>query len=110
MNYEKLSNVYNKCFSLNYLGTKFSNKLACISLTCYLTYELKKKKKDITCLDVLHKVFGETKNEDMEKFLQVLSIICTDYMYGCTEFIDFGIPKKEMPKELKKLLDEYCPF
>lgn len=110
MNYEKLSKVYEKHFALNYLGTNFSDKLACISLTCYITNEIRKKKKDITCLEVLHKVMGDDLPEYVEKFLQVLSIICTDYMYGCKDFIDFGIPKKEMPKKLKELIDNYCPF
>jgi hypothetical protein len=31
-------------------------------------------------------------------------------MFGCDTFLDFGIPPKDMPKQLKNLLLKYCPF
>ena len=41
--YEEMQKIYNKYFSLNFLGNSISNKFALISLTCYLTYKLKAK-------------------------------------------------------------------
>jgi hypothetical protein len=31
-------------------------------------------------------------------------------MYGCKEFNTFGVDRKDVPKTIKKLLDEYVPF
>lgn len=84
--------------------------MACIALTCYLTNELNKKGKNITCYDVLLKVGKDFGDLEKNTFLKSLAAICKDYMYGCKEFPDFGIPVKEMPKQLKNLLDKYCPF
>ena len=87
-----------------------SDKLACIALTCYITNEVRKKGKKVTCYDVLLKVGGDFSNTEKQTFLKSLGAICEDLMYGCTNFLDFGIPPKEMPKQLKSLLDKYCPF
>lgn len=87
-----------------------SDKLACIALTCYITNEFKKKGKDVTCYDVLLKVGKDFPDVQKNTFLKSLGAVCEDFMYGCKDFVDFGIPTKEMPKQLKKLLDNYCPF
>lgn len=87
-----------------------SDKLACIALTCYITNEIRKKGKQVTCYDVLLKIGKDFTNTDKNTFLKSLGAVCEDFMYGCDTFLDFGIPPKEMPKQLKKLLDNYCPF
>lgn len=102
--------VYRKYFSLNYLNSDMGDKLACIALTCYITNELRKKGKNVTCYDILLKVgkdFGET---EKKTFLKSLGAICEDLMYGCSTFLDFGIKPKDMPKTLQKLLNNYVPF
>ena len=53
------------------------------------------------------KDFGK---EEKETFLKSLGAICEDFMYGVKDFPDYGVPLKDMPKQLKKLLDSYVPF
>ena len=108
--FEKVSKIYKKYFTLGYLNTNMSDKLACIALTCYITNEVRKKGKNVTCYDILLKIGHDFLPSDKKTFLKSLGAICEDLMYGCDTFIDFGIPPKEMPKQLKKLLDNYCPF
>ena len=48
--------------------------------------------------------------EEKETFLKSLGAICEDFMYGVKDFPDYGVPLKDMPKQLKKLLDSYVPF
>ena len=110
ISFDKLKQVYSKFFTLGYLNTNLSDKLACIALTCYITNEVRKKGKNVTCYDVLLKVGGDFSNTEKQTFLKSLGAICEDLMYGCKTFLDFGIPPKEMPKQLKNLLDKYCPF
>ncbi len=91
------------------------DKLACIALTCYITNEIRKKGKKVTCYDILLKIASQNKMNnfgEVEKntFLKSLGVICEDFMYGCSEFLDFGIKPKDMPKTLQNLLDKYCPF
>ncbi len=106
ISFEKLLAIYKKYFSLNYLNSNLGDKLACIALTCYITNELRKKGQKVTCYDVLLKVEQDEKNT----FLKSLGAICEDFMYGCDSFPDFGIKPKDMPKQLKILLANYCPF
>ena len=110
ISFEKLCKVYTKYFTLGYLNANMSDKLACIALTCYITNEVKKKNKNLTCYDVLLKVAKDSGEIEKRTFLKSLAAICEDYMYGCTVFPDFGVHTKEMPKQLKILLDKYCPF
>ena len=110
ISFEKLSKIYSKYFTLGYLNINLSDKLACIALTCYITNEVRKKNKKLTCYDVLLKVANDAGEVEKNTFLKSLAAICEDYMYGCEVFPDFGVPVKEMPKQLKILLDKYCPF
>ena len=110
ISFEKLSKIYTKYFTLGYLNSNMSDKLACIALTCYITNEFRKKGKKVTCYDVLKSVAKDWPKVSKDTFLKSLGAICEDFMYGCDTFLDFGIPVKEMPQQLKKLLDNYCPF
>ena len=56
ISFEKLLRIYQKYFSLHYLNTNTDNKLALIALVCFLTNELRKKDKNISCYDVLLKL------------------------------------------------------
>lgn len=109
ISFDILRDHYNRYYSLGYLG-EMSDKLAVIALTCFITNELRKKGQKVTCFDVLLKVGKDFPDTLKHTFLKALGVICEDFMYGCTVFLDFGIPVKEMPKQLKKLLDNYCPF
>ena len=108
--FEKVLAIYEKYFSLGYLNTDVSDKLAAISLTCYITNELKKKGKNVTCYDILLQIGKDFPDLVKNTFFKSLGAICQDLMYGCDTFPDFGIPPKEMPKTVLKLLNKYCPF
>lgn len=107
-NYETLEKLYNDNFSTGYLNLKLSDKFVLIGLTCYLTDKLKKKKHDITHLQVLQSI---TKNMEIpEDFLMSLAVICTDFAYGCKEFPTFGIEPKDMKLRLQELFSMWIPF
>jgi hypothetical protein len=108
--FEKLLAVYRKYFSLHYLNSDIGDKLACIALTCYITNEMRKRGKAITCYEVLLKVGNNFGELEKETFLKSLGAICEDLMYGCKTFTDFGIKLEDMPKTLQKLLNNYVPF
>lgn len=112
ISFDKLFAIYRKYFSMGYFNTKnVSDKLACISLTCYVTNELRKKGKDLTCYDVLLQICKDSATElEKNTFLKSLGVICEDLMYFCDTFPDFGIKPKEMPSTIRSLIDKYCPF
>lgn len=110
ISFDKTLAIYQKFFSLHYLNSNLGDKLGVLALTCYLTNELRKKNKDITCYDVLLKVGKDFGEVDKNTFLKSLGVVCEDLMYGVKEFPDYGVPLKDMPKQLKKLLDSYVPF
>ena len=43
LDYTDLSNLYNKYFSIGFLGADINNKFALISLVCYITYKVRRK-------------------------------------------------------------------
>lgn len=111
INFDKLYQIYTKYFSLGYINTNnASDKLACISLICCITQEIRKKKPKITCYEVLLQIGKDFPDLMKNTFMKSLGAICEDLMYGCNTFPDFGIPLKEMPNTLRKLLDKYIPF
>ena len=67
--FDKVLKIYQKYFTLGYLNANMSDKLACIALTCYITNEVRKKGKKVTCYDVLLKVGGDFSNTEKQTFL-----------------------------------------
>lgn len=110
ISFDNLSKIYNKYFTLGYISADVSEKLACISLICYITNELRKKGKNVTCYDVLLQIGKNSPEFEKNTFLKSLGAICEDLMYGCNIFPDFNIKPKDMPSTVKKLLDKYVPF
>ena len=110
ISFDKLLRIYRKYFSLCYINTNTDNKLALIALVCFLTNELRKKDKNITCYDVLLKIGKDFPDLEKNTFLKSLACVCQDIMYGCKEFNTFGVERKDVPKTIKKLLNEYVPF
>lgn len=110
LSWDKTQAIYHKFFSIHYLNSNLGDKLAVIALTCYITNEVKKKKKDVTCYDVLLKIGKDFGEVEKNTFLKSLAAVCEDFMYGVKEFPTFGVEPKKMPQQLKKLLDSYVPF
>ena len=110
ISFEKVLAIYDKYFSLGYLNTDVSDKLACISLTCYLTNALREKGQNVNCYQVLLQIGKDMPDLVKNTFLKSLGAICESLMYGSKTYPDFGIEPKNMPKQLRQLLDSYCPF
>lgn len=111
MPFEEVCDLYTKYFSLGHINSDVSDKLAIISLTCYITNAIRKKGKNVSCYDVLLKVVPGLGDFEKNTFLKGLSALCQDLMYDCNTFPDFGIEPKKMPEQLRQLIyDKYCPF
>ncbi len=108
MLFEDLNNLYKQNFSLGYLGKSIENKLALISLICYVTYKYRLKKPDVTYYQVIMKICdGLGFSEDL---IKALAIICEDFGYMCTEFPTFGLKGNEVINKIRELLNNYLPF
>ena len=108
MTYEDLKNLHSKYFSLGYLNTKCGNKFVLVGLICYLTHKFKMEKPDVTPYKIIMQIDeGLSLPED---FAKSISVICEDFMYGCTEFPTFGVEEKDMISTIKNLLKTYMPF
>lgn len=105
--YNTLKEYYNRYFSLRNLGTDINNKFALISLVCYITSIKKQKDPTWTCWSTLYKV-----NQGIvpENILIGWSIICEDFLYGCSEFPTFGLQNKDIIPKIKNLLLTFIPF
>lgn len=110
ISFEKLFAIYDKYFSLGYINRDISDKLALIALTCYITNELKKKGKKVNCYQVLLQIGKDMPDTIKNTFLKSLGAICESLMYESKVFPDFGIAPKNMPKQVRELLDKYLPF
>lgn len=112
LNYKDLQKEFSNHFSLGNLGVDITNKFALISFICFLTKQARGKNPDASCYQVIMKVInGEYANAQYLDFIKGLSIICEDFMYGCTEFPLFGFKtSKEIMGKIKEILDTWLPF
>ena len=74
---DELRKLYKDNFSLCFLGNDISNKLALISLTCYLVYKLNPKK-PVTHLAILEQLNNSIGKPIPEKILKGLAVVCED--------------------------------
>lgn len=108
MKFEELNNFYKEHFSIGFLGDSLDNKLALISLICYVTYKAKLKKPDVTYYQVIMKITnGQGLTEDVVK---ALAIICEDFGYMCKEFSTFGLKGNDVVLKIRELLNNWLPF
>ena len=107
--YEELKEIYNKYFTLSYLGSG-TNKLALVALTCHLTHVLKQNKPDTTCWKLLYQLNKSVGEPINDTSLKGIAILCEDFLYGTTEFPTFGLTDKEIPDKIKELISNWLPF
>lgn len=110
-NYEELETNYAKYFSLAGLACDISNKFALVSLICFLTKQARIKSPDATCYQVIMKIIdNEVSQHDMQ-FIRGLSIVCSDLMKHCNDFLTFDMKSsKEMVNKIKEVLNTWLPF
>ena len=106
--YKELEAIFNQYFNLGAIASDINTKFALISLICFITTSMKKKKPDVTYYQVVNKLSdGLGLSEDE---IKGLAIMCENFGYGCTEFPTFNISPKEMPKTIKQILNKRLPF
>lgn len=84
------------------------DKMGLIMMICYLTDVLKKKKPNLTHLDVLKLCMKDDFPREDE--LQTIALVCEWFAWGCLKFPDLGLKAKEMPSKIKSGILELCPF
>ena len=109
--FEEVCKEQGELFSLDFLTCSFRDKLALISMVCYVTNELNKKRSEpLTCYDILLKIDASGDQKFREEFLKGLAGMCQNFMKWCDSFETFGVSPKEMPKAIRKILDFFLPF
>lgn len=107
MEYKELKDLYHRHFWMGGMTSDLSDKLALISLICYIVYKVKLKNPDATYWSVVYKLGKDIVSEDV---LKAISIICEEFGYGCSYFPTFGIEDKQIPNKIKELLGMILPF
>lgn len=109
--YQDLEEYYKEYYSLGNLNCDIGSKFALISLICFLTKQAKVKNPDATCYLVIMKIIDGEESQHNLKFIRGLSIVCSDIMEHCNEFLTFDIKSsKDMVKKIKEILHTYLPF
>lgn len=109
--YQDLEDYYREYYSLGNLACSIGEKFALISLICFLTKQARQKNPDATCYLVIMKIIdGEESQHDM-KFIRGLSVVCTDMMKQCNDFLTFDMKtSKDMVNKIKEILHTWLPF
>lgn len=110
--YDKHS-VYQKVFSLGNLASDDMNeKLVLISLVALVTQKMREKDPTNNPLKLLMQITGQIKdNSFFYQFLESLSIIVEDFMYGCKKFDPCGLKSsQEIINRIKEILSTWVPF
>ena len=109
--YQDLENYYREYYSLGNLNCDIGSKFALISLICFLTNQASIILREASSeLSVNNSREGYDSQHDL-KFIRGLSVVCTDMMKHCNEFLTFDMKSsKEMVKKIKEILHTYLPF
>lgn len=108
--FDELRRFYNENYSLGYINNShnLADRLALISLICYVTYKSKLKNPDTTHYMIIMKI---SKNLGLpDEFIKGLAIVCEDLSYDCTEFPTFGLKGREIVNKIVEILRSYVPF
>ena len=105
--------AYQKTFSLGNLASNDMNeKLVLISLVALVTSKMREKDSQTTPLKILMQITGQIQdNSYFYQFLESLSIIVEDFMYGCKKFDPCGLKSsQEIINRIKEILSTWLPF
>lgn len=105
-----LRSTFSRYFTLECINASFEEKVALISLICFLTQQARKKNPDVTVDQVFRKILPETKRPS-NGLLRALTCMCEDYLKGETTFPIFGAKSsKEIVDKILEILDKEMPF
>ena len=113
LDYLDKQSVYQKVFSLGNLASDDMNeKLVLISLVALVTQKMREKDPLTNPLKLLMQITGQIKdNSFFYQFLESLSIIVEDFMYGCKKFDPCGLKSsQEIINRIKEILSTWLPF
>lgn len=112
LDYKEKSQVYAQLFSTGFLSSDLNEKLVLISLVSLAWHKLKQNNEQLTPLDILLQLTGETQsNASFYQFLESISIIVVDLSYGCTKFDSCGLTSsQEVLNKIKEILSKWLPF
>lgn len=109
--YKELEKYYQVNFSLGQLSCDIGSKFALISLICFLTKQARLKNPDATCYLVIMKIINDEASSHDMKFIRGLSVVCSDMMKNCDEFLTFDLKTaKAMVDKIKEILHTWLPF
>lgn len=106
-------NAYQRVFSLgSFASSDLSDKLVLFSLIALVTQKMREKDSQETPLRILMKITGQIQdNSSFYQFLEALSIIVEDLMYGTTKFDSCGLKNsQEIINKIKEILNTWVPF
>lgn len=105
--------AYQKIFSLgSFVSCEMNDKLVLFSLLALVTSKMREKDSQITPLKILMKLTNQIKdNSAFYQFLEAVSIITEDLMYGCKKFDNCGMNNsQEIYSKIKLILNTWVPF
>lgn len=108
-NVEELRSIIETDLNIGVPGTAdLGDKIGLISMICYLTNALQKKRPELTH----YKVIKLCVKDDFydERTINVLALMCEWFANGCLKFPDLGIKPKDMPVLIKSKIRDLCPF
>ena len=108
LSFEELDKLYQDNFSLGFFDKDGNNRLALISLICYLYDKLKGKNPNLTYWSLIWKL-GKSTNMS-EEYLKRLAVICKEFGYGSPKYNNFGIKDSDIPEQIKKIMNTWLPF
>lgn len=108
--YEELERTYTDFFDFPVCGCNITKKFELISLVCRLTDLIKRKKPDVTHWTILYQLNQKGSCGVEEGVLKGFAVVCSSFAYGCSEFPNFGVEDKDIPKKIIEYLKNWLPF
>ena len=105
--------VFSRIFSLGkFSSDDLNEKLVLVSLVALLTKQMRIQNPEITTLQLLLKLSGTiVDNSSYYQFLEGLSCLVEDALYGCTKIDACGCKtSQEVVEKIKNLLNNWLPF
>ena len=107
LTYKEKEELFNNLFTTGYLPN-IRDKFALIDLLGWLVFELKKKKPGVTYYQITYKLAEGTglNDEEIEKW----AILAEDFSNNVTEFEQFNLKIKDVPKTIRELFKRILSF
>lgn len=106
-------NAYQRVFSIgSFASDDMNEKLVLLSLVALVTQKMREKDSQETPLKILMKITGQVQdNSVFYQFLEALSIIVEDLMYGTKKIDSCGLTtSQEIINRIKEILNTWLPF